>query len=158
VPAFSATTLTIPPNQTNFTEDIIHNTRAQFGRPRAEVEAEIQKLMYRALPAQAGQGQPKQQQNTPKPANAQPRAAQAPQQPRSSAPTTPPLVATRPQDGNTAPAGEGTRPKRKRSRSRSRSKRENETPETSTGSRPSTHSAEAGQRENTNDATELRLR
>ncbi len=50
-PAFSATTLTIPPNQTDFTQHIIENTRHNYGKPRAEVQADIQKLMTKQ-PAQ----------------------------------------------------------------------------------------------------------
>lgn len=40
-PAFSATTLTLPPAQTDFSPQIIENTRRNFARPRAEIEAEI---------------------------------------------------------------------------------------------------------------------
>ena len=40
-PAFSATTLTLPPQQADNTSRIIENTRRQYSRPRAEVEAEI---------------------------------------------------------------------------------------------------------------------
>lgn len=44
-PAFSATTLTLPPAQTDYSQHIIENTRRQFARPRADVEAEIQALI-----------------------------------------------------------------------------------------------------------------
>lgn len=40
-PAFSATTLTLPPAQTDNTPQIIENTRRHYSRPRAEVEQEI---------------------------------------------------------------------------------------------------------------------
>jgi hypothetical protein len=40
-PAFSATTLTLPPEQIDNTALIIENTRRNYSRPRAEVEAEI---------------------------------------------------------------------------------------------------------------------
>jgi hypothetical protein len=40
-PAFSGTTLMLPPNQTDYMPQIIEQTRATFSRPRAEVEAEI---------------------------------------------------------------------------------------------------------------------
>ena len=40
-PAFSATTLTLPPQQADNTSRIIENTRRNYSRPRAEVEAEI---------------------------------------------------------------------------------------------------------------------
>jgi len=52
LPAFSATTLALPPRQTDFSPDIIANTRALYGRPRAEVEAEIQALMASSIPPQ----------------------------------------------------------------------------------------------------------
>lgn len=40
-PAFSATTLTLPPAQTDFSPQIIENTRRSYARPRTEIEAEI---------------------------------------------------------------------------------------------------------------------
>ena len=40
-PAFSGTTLKLPPNQTDYLPQIIENTRQHFSRPRAEVEKEI---------------------------------------------------------------------------------------------------------------------
>lgn len=40
-PAFSATTLTLPPQQTDNTSRIIENTRRRYSRNRAEVEEEI---------------------------------------------------------------------------------------------------------------------
>lgn len=42
VPAFSATTLTIPPAQTDFSPQIIQNTRSLYATTREEIEAEIQ--------------------------------------------------------------------------------------------------------------------
>lgn len=42
VPAFSATTLTIPPSQTDFSPQIIQNTRSLYATPRDEIQAEIQ--------------------------------------------------------------------------------------------------------------------
>lgn len=44
-PAFSATTLTLPPAQTDFSPQIIENTRRNYARPRAEIEAEISDLI-----------------------------------------------------------------------------------------------------------------
>lgn len=41
-PAFSATTLTIPPSQANQTELIVENSRRAYSRPMLEVAAEIQ--------------------------------------------------------------------------------------------------------------------
>lgn len=42
VPAFSATTLTIPPSQTDFSPQIIQNTRSLYATTREAIEAEIQ--------------------------------------------------------------------------------------------------------------------
>lgn len=44
-PAFSATTLTIPPSQTNFMQHIVDSSRRKYSRDRAEVEQEIQSLI-----------------------------------------------------------------------------------------------------------------
>lgn len=44
-PAFSATTLTLPPQQANNTTHIIENTRRVYSRTRAEVEHEISSLI-----------------------------------------------------------------------------------------------------------------
>lgn len=40
-PAFSGTTLKLPPAQTDYLPEIIENTRAHFARPRVDVETEI---------------------------------------------------------------------------------------------------------------------
>jgi len=45
VPAFSATTLRLPVAQTDFTPQIIENTRRLYSRPRQEIEEEIQKVI-----------------------------------------------------------------------------------------------------------------
>jgi len=45
VPAFSATTLSIPDSPNDNFEAIIAHSRTQFGRPRAEVEAEIRETI-----------------------------------------------------------------------------------------------------------------
>ncbi|MDO4508169.1 MAG: type IV secretion system DNA-binding domain-containing protein [Candidatus Saccharibacteria bacterium] len=45
VPAFSATTLSIPSSPTDNFDDIIAHSRRMFGRPRAEVEAEIRETI-----------------------------------------------------------------------------------------------------------------
>lgn len=44
-PAFSATTLKLPPEQIDNTPQIIENSRRLYSRPRAEVEAEINALI-----------------------------------------------------------------------------------------------------------------
>jgi hypothetical protein len=41
-PAFSATTLTLPPAQTDYSPQIIENTRRLYGQPRQEIEELIQ--------------------------------------------------------------------------------------------------------------------
>jgi hypothetical protein len=133
-PAFSATTLTIPPPQTDYMEHIVETSRRKYARGRAEVEAEIQSLMVTTTPQQQPQqsqsrakqwpiqgasrpqpqqGGAQQQQHQPfkekLPSPPQPQ----PQQHAQAQPATVPTVAT---DGDGAPAP------RKRSRSRSRSR------------------------------------
>jgi len=44
-PAFSATTLTLPPAQTDFSPQIVENTRRNYAKPRADVEHEINLLI-----------------------------------------------------------------------------------------------------------------
>ena len=44
-PAFSATTLTLPPAQTDFSPQIIENTRRNYARPRTEIETEISSII-----------------------------------------------------------------------------------------------------------------
>jgi len=56
VPAFSATTLTIPPAQTDFSPQVIQNTRSLYAVPREQIEARIQSKNSNA-PAQAPQSQ-----------------------------------------------------------------------------------------------------
>lgn len=53
-PAFSATTLTLPPAQTDFSPQIIENTRRNYARPRAEIEAEIADLITTGAPGAPG--------------------------------------------------------------------------------------------------------
>lgn len=45
VPAFSATTLTLPPAQTDYSAQIIENSRRQYASNRADVERSIQELL-----------------------------------------------------------------------------------------------------------------
>ncbi len=52
-PAFSATTLSLPPEQIDNTGRIIENTRRIFSRPRAEIEAEINATMQPPVAQQA---------------------------------------------------------------------------------------------------------
>ena len=62
-PAFSATTLTLPPEQIDNTGRIVENTRRHYSRSRKDVEAEIEQMMQPA--GQQGGGQASQKQSTP---------------------------------------------------------------------------------------------
>lgn len=57
-PAFSATTLTLPPEQIDNTGRIIELTRRRYSRPRAEVEVEIAELIKPAAKQQTPTPQP----------------------------------------------------------------------------------------------------
>ncbi len=60
-PAFSATTLTLPPAQTDNTGHIIENTRRRYSRSRAEVEAEISAVVQSPTQKQAQPTRPADQ-------------------------------------------------------------------------------------------------
>lgn len=75
-PAFSATTLTLPPAQTDNTHLIIENTRRYFSRTRAEVEQEIAEAINPPSHLQQ-QKQGQQQSANPKPAEPPKSNAQA---------------------------------------------------------------------------------
>lgn len=61
-PAFSATTLTLPPEQIDNSALIIENTRRNYSRPRAEVEVEISDaIKVQQQSAQAAQPRPQSQ-------------------------------------------------------------------------------------------------
>ncbi|HSE61513.1 MAG TPA: type IV secretion system DNA-binding domain-containing protein [Candidatus Saccharimonadales bacterium] len=77
VPAFSATTLTLPPNQNDFLQQIVEHTRLYFARPRADIEEEIGQLI---APNQS-QGQLLQPTAAQQPSNAPKSATQAKQHP-----------------------------------------------------------------------------
>jgi hypothetical protein len=66
-PAFSATTLTLPPVQTDFSPQIIENTRRNFARPRQEVELEIQGSLNLKQPPAAAPKTPQPATTTSKP-------------------------------------------------------------------------------------------
>ncbi len=51
-PTFSGKTLSLPPNQTDFTQQIVEHTRFTYARNRSEVEADIQAAMQHGMPAQ----------------------------------------------------------------------------------------------------------
>ncbi|HVI69051.1 MAG TPA: type IV secretion system DNA-binding domain-containing protein [Magnetospirillaceae bacterium] len=90
-PAFSATTLTLPPAQTDFSPQIIENTRRNFARPRAEIEAEIKMtvgptMITQAAPTQANPQSQAQQKQHPVPASNQPVQPKAAPTPAASVP------------------------------------------------------------------------
>ncbi|HMH70014.1 MAG TPA: TraM recognition domain-containing protein, partial [Candidatus Saccharimonadales bacterium] len=128
-PAFSATTLTLPPPQIDNTGKIIENTRRLYSRNRADIEAEITAATQPQTPPPKAP-QPAQKQW---PINAQsqvvtPDAQRAPAQ-QSAAPRPPqqnnapsaPAASSVPTNPNApAPAEDGAPPKRKRSRNRKR--------------------------------------
>jgi len=142
-PAFSATTLTLPPPQVDNTGRIIENTRRLYSRTRAEVEAEISEAIQPAkkvapVPAPAPQQWPINAQTnviTPDtPVNATPATTQpaaTPLQAATAAVIQPPaqdvdgVVAPLPAAPQPeTPTAEGTEPpKKKRRRSRSRKKK-----------------------------------
>lgn len=115
-PAFSATTLTLPPAQVDNTGRIIENTRRRYSRSRAEVEQEIAMAINPPQPQQQPKSQP--QSNTLGknwPINAQSQVVTPePKKPAEQGTSTP--VTTPTPDGD-APA------KKKRTRSRSRKKK-----------------------------------
>lgn len=94
-PAFSATTLTIPPAQTNYLEHIIENSRQIYAKTRSEVESEIQSRVVVAAPA-APQAPPQsasrakqwpiQGASRPKPAQSSPAPTPKPKQESAQAP------------------------------------------------------------------------
>ncbi|HEX6258240.1 MAG TPA: type IV secretion system DNA-binding domain-containing protein, partial [Candidatus Saccharimonadales bacterium] len=125
-PAFSATTLKLPPVQSDNSAYIVENTRQLYGRPRAEVEKEIDELV--ATTSGQPQNPPQQQPQAPKPKPAQPPQQQpaGPQEPtpkpKTDTPQPPPQAnpapATPPTSGGDQPAPA----KKRRSRSRNRSR------------------------------------
>ncbi len=124
-PAFSATTLQLPPVQIDNTGRIIENTRRNYSRARSEVEEEISVAIR--PPENLQPTQPKQQ-------NAPQQQQQQPQQPQSAA-----LAKNWPLDAGaaavhnvigSAPLEEDAKPKRKRKRTRKKK------PEAEQGSAP----------------------
>lgn len=117
-PAFSATTLTLPPQQADNTSRIIENTRRRYSRPRAEVEAEISAAIqppeHLKKPAPQGTGAINW------PINAHTQVVTPSATPP--APESPKLDLPLVEDGPATPVGAigsaSTKPKRKRTRSR----------------------------------------
>jgi len=123
-PAFSATTLTLPPPQIDNTGRIIENTRINYSRGRAEVEAEISNL---TLPAGQQQKQiPPQSQTQQKqwPVNAQtnditpvqPQAAPQQSQQGSNASEQPPEPPHPDVNGDQPPKKKRTRKRKRKSK------------------------------------------
>ena len=115
-PAFSATTLTIPPSQTNFMQHIVDSSRRKYARDRESVEREIQALIASPAPSSAPKAALPQSQTLakkwPVDAGAKPASIPAPKQSGGAIPASTPSG-----DAPDAPA-----PK-KRTRSRSRKKK-----------------------------------
>ena len=117
-PAFSATTLNLPPPQVDNSAFIVENSRIHFSKPRAVVEAAISNLVKPPENLKPKQAAPKAQQPAQKQpmkpqqptVQAQPskQTQQAPQQQPAPAPTTPPQTpAPRPMQAPvTAPSPE----------------------------------------------------
>lgn len=126
-PAFSATTLTLPPPQTDYSNHIIENTRRQFARTRADIEKEIQGLIGPPAHLQPKAKQPQQPQSNTLakkwPVDSGAKAVQLTQPPQPPESQSKPAPAT---EGPSLPPVPGTEPapapKRRRSRSRNRNR------------------------------------
>ena len=157
-PAFSATTLTLPPPQIDNTGRIIEHTRLKYSRPRAEVEEEISNTVNPLkTPQQPATPKPKPTSAParPKPTSSTPfkaTPATAPQSVDTSAPmATMPTQSEPTSDTLTNPDGTPVKKKRKRVRKRKPSG-EGSGNETPRQSEPRSNSTPK------NDETILRLR
>ena len=135
-PAFSATTLTIPPSQTNFMQHIVDSSRRKYARDRESVEREIQALIASPAPSLAPKAALPQSQSLAKKwpieAGAKPAAVPAPKQSGGALPASTPSG-----DAADTPA-----PK-KRTRSRSRKKKSTTASEAPNSSAPQKKGSEA---------------
>jgi len=116
-PAFSATTLTLPPEQIDNTGRIVENTRRRYSRPRAEVEVEISEaIKVQQQGAQQSRPQPQSQaQAKVWPVNNGGAVQQA------TGPSVTPITDPSGAAPGAAPIQEGSdKPKRKRTRTRKR--------------------------------------
>lgn len=116
-PAFSATTLTLPPAQTDFSAQIVENTRLHYARPRADVEAEIQNLIGPQSTNQPAPQSQNLQKQHPVPASNIPVKPQSPpvERPKPSAPpaaatATPGVTPVAPAAATPQPAAQSTPP------------------------------------------------
>ena len=169
-PAFSATTLTIPPSQTDYMENIVETSRRKYARGRAEVEAEIQSLMVTSTPQpQQPQSQSRAKQwpvqGASRPQPKQGGAQQPQEKPPVHAQPQPPTPPPTPQPAADAPAqpdGEHVPRKRSRSRSRSRNKSSDKPTETPQQQQPPRDQGEVSPRTTNStsakDETVIRLR
>ena len=138
-PAFSATTLTLPPPQIDNTDKIIENTRRRYSRNRADIEAEISDAIQTPQHLQMKPPQPARKQwpinaqtNVITPDAQQPAPTPQPQAPVAALPQqssqvpqyqpTPQHTAPAPTEASAPLAADGTPlpPKKKRSRNRKR--------------------------------------
>ena len=168
-PAFSATTLTLPPAQTDNTGRIIEHTRRQYSRSRAEVEQEISAAINPPQPQQQSKPQPQSStlgKNWPINAQTQVITPDAAKKPAEQGTTPPaPRPATTPTPETTTPEAPA---KKKRSRSRSRKKKTVEgggaengalpTPQSRSVPAPQPRQADARPKEQAEADTLLRLR
>lgn len=131
-PAFSATTLSLPPPQTDYLQEIINNSRLHYSRPQAEVTEEIETLLGKKTGAPVSQQQAPQPQSqtlakqwpiqgASRPAVTPQSQPQQPAQQQQGGGDTPNTLSNPPQQPQTNPDGSAPA-KRKRSRSRSRSR------------------------------------
>lgn len=135
-PAFSATTLTIPPSQTNFMQHIVDSSRRKYARDRESVEREIQALIASPAPSLAPKAALPQSQSLAKKwpieAGAKPAAVPAPKQSGGALPASTP----------SGDAADAPTPK-KRTRSRSRKKKSTTASEAPNLSAPQKKGSEA---------------
>lgn len=143
-PAFSATTLTIPPSQTNFMQHIVDSSRRKYARDRESVEKEIQALIASPLPSSAPKAALPQSQTL-----AKKWPVDAGAKPAVSAGTKPTSIPAPKQSGGAIPAtttstdaSEAPAPK-KRTRSRSRKKKPSTGTETPSHAVPQKKGSEA---------------
>lgn len=141
-PAFSATTLTLPPAQTDNTPRIIENTRLKYSRSRADIEQEISNAIN-----------PPQQQAQPRPPQSPAVAKQWPLNAQTQ--TITPAAPGQSVEQGTAPAASATDPNASPKKKRTR-KRKKKTP-TSDG-QPSGTTGAGTVAQSAGDTAELHLR
>jgi len=156
-PAFSATTLTLPPAQTNNMPAIVENTRRLYSRTRADVEAEIAdaiKIPQNLQKKPQGKGEQL--------ANATSAIGQSAASPASSQGISSGNISTTPSPSAQSEASTD-KPKRKRTRSRKKksssgSQGSETTPQQSNPEHPEETSQQSGQEARENDETVLKVR